>query len=113
MVAGSLWSFAKSGPSGTQLLEVNNNSTVDGGVVDTWQPATSGNATQANEVWVYQPSSANPGYGQLVNQNSDLCLEVNGNSGALDQWSYATGATNQLWTEVDTLANGDSLQVLS
>jgi hypothetical protein len=111
--ANTVWSFAKSGASGTQLLEVKNNSTADGGVVDTWQQVMSGNSVQANEVWVYQPSSANSGYGQLVNQNSGLCLEVNGASGAVDQWSCVTGATNELWTEVDTVANGDSLQVLS
>ena len=113
----SVWTFAKDGAAGTQLLEVNNNSTSDGGAVDTWQPVSDGNATQANEAWVFEPSApgatAQAGYGWLVNQNSGLCLEVNASTGAVDQWQCVQGAANELWQEVANPAGGDSLQVQS
>lgn len=111
--AGTSWTFAKNGSAGTQLLEVNNNALTDGGKADTWQPVSTGTATQANEVWSYQPSSGNPGYGELVNQNSGRCLEVNGTSGGVDQWSCQDSAGNELWTEVANPTGGYSLKVRS
>jgi hypothetical protein len=110
---GMTWSFAKDGATSTQLLEDNGNSASDGATVDTWAQTTSGSNVVANEAWVYQPSTTNAGYGQLVNQSSGLCLERNGTSGAVDQWQCETGATNQLWQEVtNTSTNEDFLQNL-
>jgi hypothetical protein len=111
--AGMVWTFAKDGASSPQLLEVNDNSTADGGTVDTWQQVTSNGNVQGNEAWVYQPSTTNPAYGELVNQNSGLCLELNGTSGVVDQWQCENGATNELWQEVTNPTGGDSLQNLA
>jgi hypothetical protein len=60
------------------------------------------------------------GYAQLVNVQSGKCLEVNGSTGAVDQWDCIPGAANELWKQVpNTVPNangivvGDALQVES
>ncbi len=111
--AGTVWGFAKIGGVGTQLLEVNGYSTADGGIVDTWQQVGSAGSVQGNELWVYQPDASNPGYGQLVSRASGKCLEVNGTTGAVDQWDCVTAAANELWRAVPNTPGGSALQVLS
>jgi hypothetical protein len=111
--AGMTWTFAKDGATSTQLLEDNGAATNNGATTDTWAQAASGGTVAANEAWVYQPSTANPGYGELVNQSSGLCLERNGTSGAVDQWACSANSTNQLWQEVtNTSTNEDFLKNL-
>jgi hypothetical protein len=108
--AGADWSFAKVGATGTQLVEVNGNSTANGATVDTWQQTMAGTSIQNNEVWTYQPASDSSGYGQLVSPASGKCLEINGTTGAVDQWTCVTGAPNELWRAVPNAPGGTALQ---
>ncbi|HTX09610.1 MAG TPA: RICIN domain-containing protein [Solirubrobacteraceae bacterium] len=68
--------------------------------------------TQANELWEFVPDSNNSGgsitsgFGQLINRQSGLCLEINGsgvgynyNDGAtIDQYQCIPGANNEEWS---------------
>jgi hypothetical protein len=119
--AGSIiYSFSNtdSGSAGT-LLEDNGNAMTNGATVDTWAPyyfdnaggsAGSGSILQANEQWAFVPVAANAGgslltgYGELVNRQSGLCLDINGSDpneygdgATVDQWACG-GGPNQEWT---------------
>jgi ricin-type beta-trefoil lectin protein len=61
-------------------------------VVDQWLDSGSG---ATNEHWTLVPVSG--GY-RIVNLNSGLDLEVDGTTGAVDQWQDVSGATNEHWT---------------
>jgi hypothetical protein len=103
------WSFMKAPTSYGLDLELN---LTDGGV-DIWQQVMSGSNVQANEVWNYEPIGN--GYGQLVNDISGNCLEVNGSTGAVDTWACVPGAENELWKLVPNTTGSDggtALQVM-
>lgn len=66
--------------------------------------------TQANELWEFVPQAGNTGgllssgYGELINRQSGLCLDVNGSDpneyrdgASVDQWTCG-GGPNQAWT---------------
>ena len=110
--SGTAWYFQMIGAPDSQLLEVNNNATDNGAVVDTWEKTLDGDAPQANQLWVYQEDGTT-GYGQLVNSNSRKCLEVSGASGAVDQWQCIAGASNELWHALTNATGGTALQVKS
>jgi hypothetical protein len=118
--SGIVYSFQNldSGSAGT-LMEDNGNNMNDGGTVDTWTPyigdqaggtAGSGPILQQNEQWEFIPAASNTGgtlatgYGELVNHQSGLCLDVNNNNTAdmaiVDQWQCFPGAENEQWTAV-------------
>jgi hypothetical protein len=103
---------------GTQMLEDNGNSMTEGTPIDVWQQINQGTyqdpmgtgpyglVTQANYLWEFVP--ANPsngpsiveGYGELINRQSGLCLDVANNNtsdgAAMDQWP-CNGGANQQW----------------
>jgi Ricin-type beta-trefoil lectin domain-like len=94
----------------TQLLEVNGAVTDYGGTVDTWQRTLgSDNKIVPNELWTYELTRT--GYGQIVNNSSGKCLEVNATSGKIDQWQCVDGAGNELWKLVPSAGGGTALQI--
>jgi len=105
-----------SSASSSNLLEDHGNQMSDGAVTDVWgqvnqatdQDSYSSNKiTQANQLWEFVPRSDNSGgsittgYGQLINRQSGLCLDINGaNTGdgaTVDQWQCVPGANNEEW----------------
>jgi hypothetical protein len=109
----------------TLLLEDNGNAMTNGSTVDVWDKwiydnagssAGSGAITQADEQWEFQPASSNPwgsistGWGELINRQSGLCLDINGSNQAeessdgaiVDQWQCVDGAANEEWKAVST-----------
>jgi hypothetical protein len=105
-ISDATWGLAlRDAPGTSQLLEVHGNSAVDGAVVDTWQKTIADGSLQSNELWRYAPTSATGRYGQIVSASSGKCLEVNGSTGAVDQWSCVPGAANELWS-ITTDASG-------
>lgn len=94
----------------TQLLEVNGAVTDNGGTVDTWQRTLgTDNKIVPNELWTYELTRT--GYGQIVNNNSGKCLEVNATNGKIDQWQCVGGASNELWRLVPNAGGGTALQI--
>jgi Ricin-type beta-trefoil lectin domain-like len=113
-------SIAKVGALTTQEVEVNQSDqpSANGGVVDTWQQVAAGSRPVSNELWAYVPDTEAVGYGQLVSQSSGKCLEVNGTTGVVDQWTCVPEAANELWhvstnSSFSGFGAGFSLQVLS
>jgi hypothetical protein len=108
-VSGAKYVFTKYPASDGLVLEVNGSN----GGTDIWQQAGSGSSTQANEVWTFEQQPS--GYGWLVNDANQQCLEVNGTTGAVDTWPCVDGAPNELWLVQDNTpdpANGqDALGV--
>jgi hypothetical protein len=86
-------------------LEVNGTN----GGVDIWQQVGSGDSTQSNEVWSWEPDGSD-GYGWLVNNQNGQCLEVNGTTGAVDTWPCVYGAPNELWRLVANMVSSASGQ---
>jgi hypothetical protein len=94
----------------TQLLEVNGAVTDNGGTVDTWQRILgSDNKIVPNELWTYE--STRTGYGEIVNNNSGKCLEVNATNGTIDQWQCVDGSGNESWKLVPNAGGGTALQI--
>lgn len=77
-----------------QLLEVNQGD-VGNGSVDTWKEAFDQGQVVANEQWTYKFLGHHQ-QGQLENNLTHQCLQVNGTSGAIDQWP-CTEQDNHLW----------------
>jgi Ricin-type beta-trefoil lectin domain-like len=107
------------------LLEDHGNQMNNGALTDVWDqtdqgsyqdPTNDGNypqITQANELWEFVPSAGNTGgqittgWGELINRQSGLCLDVNGSDpneygdgATVDQWTCG-GGPNQEWTSLD------------
>ena len=55
--------------------------------------------------------STRTGYGEIVNNNSGKCLEVNATNGTIDQWQCVDGAGNELWKLVPNAGGGTALQI--
>jgi hypothetical protein len=113
-------SIAKVGALTTQEVEVNQSDqpSANGGVVDTWRQVAAGSRPVSNELWAYVPDTEAVGYGELVSQSSGKCLEVNGSTGVVDQWTCVPEAANELWhvsanASFSGFGAGFSLQVLS
>ena len=51
------------------------------------------------------------GTGSLVNADSGMCLDVNGHTYAVDQWT-CDGGNNQLWRFVSHPGGGTALQAV-
>jgi hypothetical protein len=96
--------------TGPQLLEVNNNSANNGGTVDTWSQTTSDGSIANNETWNFATFGGGT-TGQLVNTASKKCLEVNGTTGVIDQWTCTAGASNQIWQQSDSASGTSTLKV--
>ena len=127
----ALYTIQNTAESGNKLLEDNNNAMSNGSTVDVWDQVnqttnqdpgniqTPGDGvtsdpnlpiTQANELWEFVPDANNSGgsittgYGELINRQSGLCLDVNGNDTAdgavVDQWQCVPGASNEQWTAI-------------
>jgi len=104
---------------GTEMLEDHGNSMTQGTGIDVWQQVSQGNyqdpmgtgpygpITQANYLWEFVPAdpadgpSITDGYGELINRQSGLCLDVAGDNEAdgatVDQWT-CNGQINQQWS---------------
>jgi hypothetical protein len=83
--------------------------TDDGAAVSTGRRTTDSTGTvQANQRWTYHETGGT-GTGTLANADSGKCLEINGTSGTLDQWT-CQGGDNQLWKIVPN-QDGSRLQV--
>jgi hypothetical protein len=110
------------------LLEDNGNATNNGALTDVWDQTNQGSyqdpaadqngnsygpITQANELWEFVPDAGNTGntiitgFGELINRQSGLCLDVNGSDpneygdgATVDQWACG-GGPNQEWTSLD------------
>jgi Ricin-type beta-trefoil lectin domain-like len=105
------------------LLEDHGNQMDNGALTDVWgqtdqttgqDPDGGPSITQANELWEFVPQSGNSGgqittgYGELINRQSGLCLDVNGanspgglnyaDGATIDQWQCVAGAANEQWT---------------
>jgi hypothetical protein len=111
------------------LLEDHGNQMNNGAVTDLWnqdnqatgQDPMNGDygpteplITQANQLWEFVPQSDNSGgqittgYGQLINRQSGLCLDINGahspngynyaDGATVDQWQCVAGAANEEWS---------------
>jgi len=115
----ALYTIQNTAESGNKLLEDNNNAMSNGSTVDVWDqvnqttaqdPDSSNEITQANELWEFVPDANNSGgsittgYGELINRQSGLCLDVNSNDTAdgavVDQWQCVPGASNEQWTAI-------------
>ncbi len=111
---------------GNKLLEDHGNEMNNGAVTDVWDEVNQatgqdpmatqngnsyGSITQANELWEFVPQASNTGdslftgYGELINRQSGLCLDVNGSNpneygdgATVDQWTCVPGAQNEQWT---------------
>lgn len=94
-----------------KLLTVHGNSTADGAVVDAWQRTLAGGSVQGNQQWQYFAEPAAPGYGYLRNVTSGKCLQRNGTTYAVDQWTCVQGAPNHLWRVAANAGGGLSMQL--
>jgi len=124
----AVYSIQNLAEPGDALLEDNGNAMSNGALTDVWgqvDQATGqdpmadqnghsyGAITQANELWEFVPESGNTGgqittgFGELINRQSGLCLDVNGSDpneygdgATVDQWTCG-GGPNQEWTSLD------------
>jgi hypothetical protein len=126
---GIVYTFQKvNNVGGDNLMEDNANAMSNGSLVDTWPLTNSGiqaqqgngpSVVQANMEWEFVPEtspvpntggSITTGWGQLINRQSGLCLDVNGASTAdaatVDQWQCVPGALNEEWGAVYNSARG-------
>ncbi len=103
---GNTWQFHKLGTSGAKALQVNNASGDDGASV-TLSEATG----QQHFYWAWQPVG-DEGWGELVNRATGKCLERNGTTGVVDQWT-CIGSDNELWRSVWNPSGGSTLQLKS
>ena len=90
------YTFQTTAVSSALMLEDNGGSTEAGHWVDIWQPIHDSNGLQTNYQWSYE-YDADKNAGQLRNQDSGLCLEVNGTNGRIDQWPCDADSDNHLW----------------
>jgi Ricin-type beta-trefoil lectin domain-like len=119
----AVYSLQNLAEPGNTMLEDNDVDSGNGALTNVWQAgpgqyqdpdATSSDAQilGANHLWEFVPESNNTtglltsGYGELMNRQSGLCLDLNGSDpneygdGAIvDQWSCGGGA-NQEWMAV-------------
>ena len=77
------YAIQKTGTAG-QTLEVNDGKADDGAVIDTWHNDTG--PISDNQIWSYH-FNADAGTGELVNKATGKCLDVNGVSGVINQWT--------------------------
>ena len=77
----------------TKVIQVNALSTDNGGTVSLFT-----DSHYANNLWKFIPFGTD-GYGEIVNVNSNKCLEYNGTNGSIDQWECG-GSDNHLWKGV-------------
>jgi hypothetical protein len=89
--------YVITGKNSGQVVDVYNNSTTEGGLIDQWD-SNGGN----NQKWELTNLGSN--YVELINVNSGMALEVNGQSKTtgvanIDQWPY-NGGNNQRWLVV-------------
>jgi hypothetical protein len=108
---------------GTEMLEDNGNNMNQGGVIDVWHqiyqttnqnPDGGAEITQANYLWEFVPSNPADGTqitqveGELINRQSGLCLDLDGNStadgAAIEQWP-CNAQVNQQWIAVPVDGN--------
>jgi hypothetical protein len=114
--------------SGATVLEDLNNETGNGAVVDTSPPvivdqaggtAETGPILQPSDQWAFIPAASNTGgsittgYGELVNHQSGLCLDLNlsqatptADLALVDQWQCVNGAQNEQFTATPDTADG-------
>ncbi len=100
------YTFQTTAVSSALMLEDNGGSTEAGHWVDIWQPIHDSNGLQTNYQWSYE-YDADKNAGQLRNQDSGLCLEVNGTNGRIDQWPCDADSDNHLWKIVPVDGAGD------